>query len=242
MRKDPVLRPHASVTQTLTAGVVAEGAPVPVQAITIGRPILEPTKISLITWIDGAHRETLEAGPLICQELTAAASRAVDLEFVEQLVAAGIPTTVASGVTLQADLRVMLDTVVTSAAAKPAWIASVDTAVEPQHGHVPHGRPRRPADRCSAYPLYVSDGVPASSLLLIDAAAIAANSGPIDLSISTSATLDPNTVPSLPPAMLVNLFQTNSIAFKIVIGFGAEPMRATAAHLLTDVAAWDTAA
>ena len=65
MRKIPFYARIASVTQTLTAGVVAEGAPVPVQAISIGKPILEPTKISLITWITMEFSETLEAGPLI---------------------------------------------------------------------------------------------------------------------------------------------------------------------------------
>jgi hypothetical protein len=242
MTKVPFRAHIAASTSTLVAPAVGEGQPVPVNAMTIARPMLDPTKVSLICYMTRELAESIESAALIRAEMTSAAARGVDKAFVAELVASGIASTAATAggteASIKADLATMLGTVVTSSAARLYWVAGIDTAATLSLATTGwQGSSVSPSGgTLLGIPFLVSDGVAPDSLLLVDAASILANSGPLDLQVSGQADLVPNTTPTV-PAAVVSMFQSNSVATKVVLSFAAEPLRTTAAYLLTGVGA-----
>ncbi|KGJ04996.1 phage major capsid protein, HK97 family [Paracoccus halophilus] len=76
-------------------------------------------------------------------------------------------------------------------------------------------------------PVAVSNALPAGDLLLVSASDVAANMTDVRIDTSSEGAV------ALAGAPLISLFQTHSIASRVIVGFGLEPMRATVAARLT---------
>jgi hypothetical protein len=86
-------------------------------------------------------------------------------------------------------------------------------------------------------PVVVSDRVPAGSLVLTDCAAFAANEGFVAVERTRQSALQMRTDPASTASQLVPLFQTNSLAIKVLATFAAEKIRPGAVAMLGDIPA-----
>lgn len=71
----------------------------------------------------------------------------------------------------------------------------------------------------------VSDRIDAETLALIDASGFNVNEGSIDVALGRHANLQMRTDPASEASELVSMFQTNSIALRVVAAFGADRVR-----------------
>jgi hypothetical protein len=84
--------------------------------------------------------------------------------------------------------------------------------------------------------------VPADSL--IDASGIAADGGPVNVDVSSQATIAMDDAPTMDattptPATITSMWQTNSAAFLATAILGAQPLRGNAVAVVTGIKAPD---
>ena len=78
------------------------------------------------------------------------------------------------------------------------------------------------------------------SLYVINAAAIAADGGPVTVDVSTQADVLMDTAPTMSsdtptPAQMTSMFQSNSTALKASAWFGAQVLRDDAVAVVSDI-------
>jgi hypothetical protein len=242
-RKVPLRTNLGIVTANATAWIVNEGAPTPLTAIKLSSPTLEPVKAcALMVMSDTISRSMSEgATEAVNVELRGAVSDVVDAKFFSMVIDSDTPTFASSGRTaanILTDLRKMLAAVNTTGAGLLAWAMAPDVAngvvtsgvTEISNGMTPLG------GEMLGLPALVSSTVPAGTLRLINASAIAANSDEIFLDASAEADVQMVDDPSVGAAsVLVSMYQTNNVCLKAVVSFGAERTRDNAVALLTGV-------
>jgi hypothetical protein len=237
----PMMRRVGMVTSAPTAGVVAEGAAIPLSRVVIGNVVLTPIKAAGLMAMTEELLFTLEPGgqQMFARQLQAVLTAAVDLGFVNALT--GVTPITSTGPTK--DLRAALMAVNTVGIAKPYWIGSTD--IGKLGSTLATFFPAFNA--CSAVggelanlPFLVSSGVPSGTLYLVDGSGIAVDAYPPEISVSAEADLQMDTAPTgssaTPTAVsMVSMFGTNSIAVKAVAVFGAVKLRADAVAVVTGI-------
>lgn len=223
------LRTHLGlVSASATAYVVGEGALKPLSRLTLSNPALTPKKVAaIIVTTDEVAADTSAAGQsLITQELRGAVADTTDEAFFAAMMP-GMPSTPSSGAgsdAMAADLKVLLDSVNISAAGSLFWAMAVDVANRISLINDGKGAMSPLGGEFLNLPALVSSTIPAGTLRLINAAAVAANADAISLDVSNQTDLLMRNDPE-GAAALTSMFQTNSVALKAEVSFAAEKTR-----------------
>lgn len=233
------LRTHLGlVSASATAYVVGEGALKPLSRLTLSNPALTPKKVAaIIVTTDEVARDTSSAGQsLITQELRGAVSDTTDEAFFAAIMpgAPSIPSAGAGSGAMATDLKALLDAVNVSGTGSLAWAMAPDVGNRLALVVDSHGEMSPTGGAFLGLPAMVSNMIPAGTLRLINASAIAANADAISIDVSNQVGLlmrdDPEGA-----AALTSMFQTNSVALKAEVSFGVEKTRADAVTEVTGV-------
>lgn len=233
------LRTHLGIiSASATAWIVGEGDPKPLSRLTLSNPALMPKKaVALIVTTDEIARDTSAAGQsLVSQELRAAVSDTVDAEFFDEIMtgAPSIPSSGADQASMAADLRALLAAVNATGAGALFWAASVDTANRLALINDGKGAMSPTGGEFLNLPALVSGAIPAGTLRLVNASAIAANADSISLDASGQVSIHMRDDPDA-EAALVSMFQSNGVALKAEVSFGVEKTRADAVAEITGI-------
>lgn len=233
----PMRQPLLYSVGNASATMVQEGARIAASEINMDGVQLKPHKAATIlvatkeAWSD-------VSGPgqaFITALLRKAVGRVVDSQMVTAF--GTIPADNApadNAAAIRASLQSMAGNLIREAGQRLRWILSPEA--------VAMLAPFGPADRIEVNldgtgqifgaPVAVSTALPAGDLLLVSASDIAANL--IDVDIDASDEGDIELVnPEDDSTALVSMWQTNSVAVRVVVTFGLEPMRDTVAARLT---------
>jgi hypothetical protein len=249
MRRVPLRTRLGIVAVGATAYDVGEGAPTPVSRLSLTDGQLDARKAVAIIVVSQELLKldrTAVADTTLSRELRVAVAAETNAQFLAG-VTAGAASVASAGSTaanILADVEALLDRVHPTAvsrlylvvdgatAGKLATKANADGSqafpgMTPQGGDLA-GIPVLVADD--------SDGDTAGSrMVLIDAAAIAADSDVVMVDVSTEATLQMDSQPSAGAQNQVSLFQTNSAALKATRWYGYELLRADGVAVATGV-------
>ena len=237
------LRVRLGVTTAVaTAWLVGEGKAVPISRLTMKNDILSPHKVCALTIVSDevAASQSPGAQNLVTTELRGAISDTVDKEFLDLVVDGSTPV-LAGGVKMQTDLAALLAAVNTSGAGYLFFAMSADVANRAALSDITHAMTPTGGE-IVGLPAMVSRMIPAGTLYLINAAAIAANAGAVELSASQEADIEMSDAPvadagvPTPAASLVSMWQTNAVALRAVIEFAAERLLPNAVAKMTDIA------
>lgn len=228
------LRTHLGIVSASATGwIVGEGEPKPLSRLTLSNPALTPKKaVALIVTTDEIARDTSAAGQsLITQELRGCVSDVVDESFFDAVMV-GAPSTPSVG--MIDDLTTLLDQVNVSGAGALFWCMSVDVGNRLSLILDDHGDMSPQGGEFVGLPALVSGTIPAGTLRLVNAAAIAANADAISLDASNQVDIhmrdDPET-----EAQLTSMWQTGSVCLKAEVAFAAERTRNDAVAEITDI-------
>jgi hypothetical protein len=230
------------VTSSPTAGVVAEGAGIPVSRVTLNNVLLQPIKAAALIVVTNELLLNVSAAGQACfsRELQSVVAAAVDTAFVDVIDTGTTPITSTGP---NKDLRAALTAVNSAGIARLYWVASED--VGKFGSTLATSWPAFLAASATGgelanLPMLVSSGVPSGTLYLVDATGIAADGGPVTVDISTQADVLMDTAPPMnsttpTPATVVSMFQTDSTALKALAIFGAAKLRANAVAVITGI-------
>jgi hypothetical protein len=175
-------------------------------------------------------------------ELALAVASAVDASFMQRLTTSGIPTLAASGTTEAAimnDIQLALRAMDLGNASRLYWILDENTAkVWSTMSGIAFSQLGPLGGRVANVEALVSDGLPAGTILLVDASQIAAASSRIELDSSNAATVQMDTAPDSPPlgtTVLTGLWQNNLIGLRATRYWAAERLRNNAACQIINV-------
>jgi hypothetical protein len=238
----PLRIPLGVVVAGATAWSRGEGKPIPVSKLTLDTPTLEPTTAAaLIVVTDEVARSMEESSySLVNTELRGAVSDVVDQAFFATVMLGVTPLTAGDGPVEEGHVLQMLQSVNSSGAGTLLWAMSPDVANgfslqgDPFKGMTPLG------GELLGLPAMVSAAIPAGTLRLINAASVAANADGIELDVSNQASIQLDDAPTNESAAptaseLVSLFQTNSVAMRVVVSFGVDKIRGNAVAELADI-------
>jgi HK97 family phage major capsid protein len=250
MMPAPLRTRMVAVTGAAQAALTGEGKPIRVSEMALSGKMLMPLKAAAIVVLsDEVVNATSPAGlQLIDRELRGATTAAIDGSFLA-LLADEITPTAATGndaAAALADLRALFQAVNTSSgdlylvmaqdvAKAAATLAGPGGLVFPAMG--PQG------GVMLNLPALVTDRLAAGTLMLINAAGIAADIGVVQFATGQQAVLQLDDAPDDPPTSStprVSLFQDNLTAIRAVYTFGAERFRANSVAILDGVA-WGAA-
>jgi hypothetical protein len=238
----PLQRRVGMITSAPSAGLLAEGAAIPLSQIVVNNVTLTAIKAAglialseeLLLAVDAAGQASFS------RSLQAVLAAAVDTAFIGVI---GTGTTPVTSVSPNKDLRALLVAVNMAGIARPYFIASVD--VGKFASSLPTFLPAFAAASATGgelcnLPLLVSSGVPAGTLYLIDGAGIAADAGPPEVTVSAEADVQMDTAPTgssatPTPATMVSMYATNNVAVKAMAIFGAAKLRADAVAVVTGI-------
>lgn len=233
------LRTHLGlVSASATAYVVGEGALKPLSRMTLSNPALTPKKVAaIIVTTDAVAADTSAAGQsLITQELRGAVADTTDEAFFAAIMP-GAPSTPSAGAgsdAMAADLKVLLDAVNVSGGGSLFWAMAVDVGNRAALVNDGKGGMSPLGGEFINLPALVSSTIPAGTLRLVNAAAVAANADAINIEVSNQVDLlmrdDPEGA-----AALTSMFQTGSVALKAEVSFAAEKTRADAVAEITGI-------
>lgn len=231
----PLRRKVAISTVGATAALVAEGVAKPLTAITLVNQTLSPTKCAaiLVATADLVADLSSEAQSLFAQELKGAVSAEVDREFFRQI---GTGTAIAGSADPWADLKAALAAVDLRGTSRPYWIGSPAAQKALAMYHATGGQQSfegmTAAGSCELFgiPFLPTDALVAGSLVLLNAASVAAGSTEVDLAASNQADIAMNTTPGGDASTgagttMTSLWQTNSIALRAECSLALEVLR-----------------
>lgn len=234
------------VTGGATGNIVPEGSAAPVSSMQLANSTLDPVKaVALVVMSD----EVLKVGnpgsqAMVSRELRNAVANVVDTTFLTLIDGVDVTSVVATANPLT-DVRALLTAVATTGSENLVFLASVDVAIAASTHVNSGGVATFPNMGVSGgtmlgIPAVVSTAVPAGTLMLLDASAVAANSDTILLAVSDSAALQMDDAPtgdSVTPTAtnLVSLYAENKIALKATAFFGVERYRSGSLAELTAV-------
>ncbi len=234
-----------------TGSIVAEGDAVPLSPVSM-QTIRVPGRkaASLIVLTDTLLNDVSSGGQqLLNRELVAAVSAAVDGAFLDMITSTGTTSNASSGNTADdawSDLRVAMSAVSATGNARLYVICAPDVAVRAATLSTTGGAQVFVAASPSGgelvnVPMLVSSGIPSGTLLVVNAAAIAAAGGPLDVRESRQSAVamaDDPTMDSTTPtgASMVSLWQSNLIGLMATAIFGAQALRDDAVAEITGIA------
>lgn len=239
-------------TQSFVADEVLEGAGKKVQSLTLASadPLL-PRKAATIIVTTAEMARFSGATSLIDTELRTGVAVGTDTIFFTEIVngTTPIPSAGATAANTITDITALLAAVSLNAQSKPYFIFS-PAAVKALLGKTVSGT-RVWIDATWAgggllgVPLLISDGLPSGTAVLLDATAVAAVPGEVNIDSSRAASLQLDDAPTQAstggspaaptPTSLVSLFQTNSVAARAERSFAFKLLRADAAASLSGV-------
>jgi Phage capsid family len=238
IRKTPLRTRIGAVTASVSAGNVGEGRAVALSRLTLASPELVPTKVAaLIAFSTEVARSADPAAlELIDTELRNAIATAVDEEFFALVTDTSTPSSSSSGTSaddVRADLKTLLGAVNNSGAGQLFWCSSVSVANALAAMEWPLGSVSPTGGELCQLPFLVSSAIPAGTLRLCNASAIAGNADVIDLALARQADIamvDTTTMDTggPVPAQMVSLWQSNMVAIRATISFAAEKIRSDA--------------
>lgn len=227
-----------------TAGVVGEGKSIAVSQVVIGNIVLLPIRVgSLIVCTDTLLYDISGPGQtMLNRELLSRIGAAVDAQFVAKISSGLTPIVSASAL---GDVRSAMLAVASDAAERPYFIASPDVGKLGATLSSVKGGPAFAAassiggELCNV-PFLTSNGVPAGTLLYVNAAQIVANGEAPTIDVSSEADIQMDTAPSMDssvptPGTLLSTFQSNSTALKSTVLFACDKLRANSVSLVTGI-------
>lgn len=210
-------------------GERGEGEWLPVLRFSLSDDPLRPVETGAIVVVTSelAKATDRDSFAALRLELERAAIASVDRRF-WALASDGVAPVAATRDPL-ADLRAMLDRVVTSGMVAPQWAISAGTAARLATLAGAGGSPLFPdlgplGGTLLGLPVAVSDAIPAGNVALIDALSFAAHVGTVAIDQAEGAALRMRTDPAA-GAELVSLWQSNLVALRVVARFGAARRR-----------------
>jgi hypothetical protein len=230
------------VTSSPTAGVVAEGAGIPVSRVVLNNVVLAPIKAAALIVVTTELLLDVGAAGQACfsRELQSVVAAAVDTAFVDVIDTGTTPITSTGP---NKDLRAALTAVNSAGIARLYWLAAEDVAKFAST--LATSWPAFLAASATGgemanLPMIASSGVPSGTLYLVDATGIAADGGPVTVDVSTQADVLMDTAPSMnsttpTAAAMTSMFQTNSTALKALAVFGAAKIRGNAVAVVTGI-------
>lgn len=223
------MRSRILTTAALPVSVSGEGQWLPVVAGSFSPVTLQPRKCGAIIVVSKELIEATDAASfaVLRRELQTGARAAVDDLFLS-IALDGITPTAAPD--LMVGIAGLLDDVALTGAERLVFVAGVKMANKLSTATDTAGARLFPTmgptgGKLLGLDVMVSDRIDAETLALLDAAGFNANEGAIDVDRSDHASLQMRTDPADEAAETVNMFHTNSVALRVIAGFGAERIR-----------------
>jgi hypothetical protein len=256
MRRVPLQQKIVLVTTSLSGSAVGEGQSKPLTSGSLDLAAVAARKsVSAIVCTD----ELLKLGSsaaiaLFNAELRLAVARSTDQTFLSTLYASTSPAT-SSGYTASAvvsDIRGLLNSVAPLATSKPYFICSPAAARaltlfgrDQSSPSFPGAALTGEGELLPGLPMLISDQLPLDSnspasavALLVDAASIVGDSGPVTLDASKYASLQMASGPDSPETastVIEPLFQVGKVALRAERHYGFSIARASAVASLTNI-------
>src|SRR5262245_48180413 len=245
MLRVPMRTRIAAVTLNATGYIVGEGAPKPISSLSFtgGQlPVHTVAAINVLTE-ELVRAAGAEATSLFRRQLTAAVAEVTDERFLS-LVTASAPTVVSNGGTSLAvhqDFQSAFSLLATDAASRIHIIMQSANAKALATKVTIDGTtafPQMTAQGGTLFgaPVIVSDGVQNGTIVVLDAAAVAASIGELEFSDARHATLqmsDSPDSPAIASSVLESLWQHDRVALRLVRSFGAFIRSANSAVVIT---------
>ena len=246
MRRVPLRTRIGASSVGITATTVAQSAPKPISRLTLSGTQIDELKAVaiLIVTEELARFSSSTAGDLFAVELQNAVAVETDEQFLS-ILTSGATSIGSSGVTaehVRNDLRALLAAVTTSARSvlfllMPPAIAKVLALLHSNSGDAAFpGLSYKGGPIAGGIEVVVSDGVPASTMVLVDAQQVAAASDTVTLDTAREAVVQLDTAPdspSTPSTNLVSLWQMNMLGLKAERFFGASKLTIGGVSVLT---------
>jgi hypothetical protein len=238
----PMHRRVGMVISAPSAGVVAEGAAIPLSQVVINNLVLSPIKAAGLIALSDELLFAVDAGgqAMFSRQLSSVLAAAVDTAFVNAI---GTGTTPITSTNPTKDVRSALQQGNLAGIARPYWIGAQDVgkfASTLSTYLYAFAAASAVGGELANLPFLVSSGVPSGTLYLVDGSGIAADALSPTIDVSSQADLEMNTAPtssSATPtaASMVSMFGTNSTAVKAVAVFGAAKLRSDAVAVVTGI-------
>lgn len=241
----PMKTRFGTSTIAIVASEIAEGLGIPVARLTIdGSDPLEPRKVGVIVVSSKELLRLSEAGALIDREMRAGVIAGVDYAFLHDLYNSTIPT--ASSGNSVTDIGVLFNGVTIGAQSRLYFVFHANAlktfALEFTNGVPSFPELTATGGRILGVPVLTTDQIAQDVAMLIDAAAIAAAPGTVELDTSNQADVQLSTAPTIRsvggtpvPAQLTSLFMTNSSAVRGTRLFSFKLLRDNAVASLSGV-------
>jgi hypothetical protein len=245
MRRVPFRTRVGASTIGITGSTVPQQQIKPISRLTLtGTQIDEAKAVAILVVTDElAKFGDNVAGNLFATELSNAVAVETDEQFVSILIS-GATSNGSSGATaehVRNDLRGMLAAITTSARSRlfllmTSAIAKLLSVLHTNAGDAAFPGMNYNGGSIGGITALVSDGVPAATMLLVDAQQIAAASESIQLSASNEAIVAMNDAPDSPAAastLMTSLWQNNLTGLKAERFFGLQKLTTTGVCVLT---------
>jgi len=236
-------------TLDATAWVVGQGKPVPLSSMAIDAQSLDGRSAAALTVLTANLLRFTQTERNITAALRRAVSATVDDAFFNSVVDSSTPSEVATGDDAEAaadGIAALLEMV--EPTTESSLLLAADPAIVRRMAmlRTPAGNFLFPAltptgGNVQGVTVMPSDGVGAGNIALIDGSGIAGYAGDIEIDASGSADIEMLNAAlqqdALAPAhaQLVSMFQTNSVAIRVLTEFDAMRLRANAVAMLTGV-------
>jgi hypothetical protein len=246
MRRVPLHSRAGMFTTGFTASTVAQHHPKPItKASLTGTTLDEKKSVAIAVLDDELLRFAMAAMTDFQADLQNALAVETDETFVE-ILTSGATSFGSSGVTaehVRNDLRAALGSITTGARSRlyllmPSALAKVLAVLYDESGGSAFPTMKVHGGDIAGMTVIVSDGVPASTIILADATQIAAASDTITLTSSNQTTLEMDTAPTSPPSAstaYVNLWQMNWRALRAERWWGAVKLSTVGTCVITSV-------
>jgi len=233
MRIIPFKTRVVMTTLGVAGAIVAEGAPKPISSVTLASNEIDECKAVAIVVMT---KELLMLGgpavmDLFSRELTGAVAATTDKEFIARITAGLTPITSAgpTAANIRTDAKLAYVAITINSQSKLYWIVSPSVAAslstKEANGATAFEQMTPSGGTFLGSPAVVSDGLAANTMVLVDAANIAAASGPLEIRSSGQSALQMDTAPTNPPVAATisrSLWQHNEVALRCERYFGAE--------------------
>lgn len=237
----------AITTQPAIGYVVGEGAAMPLSPIAIRHITLQPVRCMSLVVCSNEQLTDLSTAAQIALSRTIgdAVAQSIDSAFIDAIISTGTPSFPASGtsaIDAWADLRQALLAVSSSGAgsiyaiASPEVGAMLATLSTTGGAQVFSAAPNEVAN----YPLVISDGAPASEIIVVNATQIAVDATPVVPVGTTQSSIEMSDTPihnstTPTPTSLISLWQTNATGLGAQSYIGAEALNDAAVAVITGV-------
>jgi HK97 family phage major capsid protein len=247
MRRVPLRTRTIAVTLGASGYIVAESAPKPLSSLSLTGDVLAEHVAAaiLVTTEELLRGSSPESQAQFRRELSAAIAAVTDQSFIS-LITTGATNIASAGATvaqIYTAFNSAFAALATDAASKLYILMRSATAKNFTTTPTTAGEPAFPGMSAQGgvlfgAPAIVSDGVPASTVVILDANAIAAAAGDLGLDMSREASLQFESAPDSPvisTTVLQNLWQNDLVAFRAIRSFGAELLRTAGVVTITNI-------